>query len=456
MDYLPLRTAKMSIKARLTLWFTLVAFLLVLIVQGFMLIVNGNAVVDDADALLVSEVQANMKKVDERNGRIDVNDVDAFKNGVYTSVYSAAGKFLSGAVPFETDEPFRAGVTRPVTVSGREYILYDMFVPLDTGGVWVRGITGAETAETLLQTVLDLSMFTLPLVLVLAAVGGYLTARSALKPIRQITEAANAINDGNDLSRRIGLGKPGSHDELQKLSDTFDNMFARLEKSFNSQQQFTSDVSHELRTPTTVILAECDYTRKHARTAEDYGAALEVVSRQARKMSRLVESLLSLSRLDLGTAKTAFEVEDVSEMLSVICAETALVRRKGITLCSDIQEGVAADIDVTLMSRLVQNLIDNAYKYGREGGMVDVSLHTDGPWAVIAVADNGVGIAKDHLEKIWQRFYQEDSSRSGGEGLGLGLAMVKQIAEVHGGSVSVESEPGVGSTFTVKIPRITD
>ena len=229
MDYLPLRTSKMSIKARLTLWFTLVAFLLVLIVQGFMLIVNGNAVVDDADALLVSEVQANMKKVDERGGRIDVNDVDAFKNGVYTSVYSAAGKFLSGAVPFETDEPFRAGVTRPVTVSGREYILYDMFVPLDTGGVWVRGITGAETAETLLQTVLDLSMFTLPLVLVLAAVGGYLTARGALKPIRQITEAANAINDGNDLSRRIGLGKPGSHDELQKLSDTFDNMFARLE-----------------------------------------------------------------------------------------------------------------------------------------------------------------------------------------------------------------------------------
>ena len=94
-------------------------------------------------------------------------------------------------------------------------------------------------------------------------------ADRALKPIRQITQAANAISDGNDLSRRIGIGKPGSHDELQKLSDSFDRMFERLETSFNAQQQFTSDASHELRTPTTVILAECDYTRKHAKTVED-------------------------------------------------------------------------------------------------------------------------------------------------------------------------------------------
>lgn len=452
-NHIPIQTAKMSIKVRLTLWFTLVAFALVLIVQGFMLIVNGNAVVDDADALLVSEVQSNMKKVGERNGSIDVNNIAAFRNGVYTSVYNENGKFLSGAVPFETSEPFHAGVTRPVTASGRQYILYDMFVQLGTGGVWVRGITGAETVDTLLQTVLDLAMFTLPLVLILAAAGGYLVANRALKPIRQITEAANAINDGSDLSRRIGLGKPGSHDELQKLSDTFDSMFERLEKSFISQRQFTSDASHELRTPTTVILAECDYTRKHAKTKEDYSAALEVVSRQAKKMSRLVESLLSLSRLDLGTAKVNFEVEDVSEMLTVICAETALADRRGITLCTDIEEGVFADIDVTLMSRLVQNLIDNAYKYGREGGMVEVTLHTEGSWAVIGVSDNGVGISKEHQDKIWQRFYQEDSSRSGGDGLGLGLSMVKQIAALHGGSVSVESAPGEGSTFSVRLPR---
>ena len=452
-NHLPIPASKMSIKLRLTLWFTLVAFLLVIVVQGFMLIISGDAVVDDADALLVSEVQANLKRVDEVDGRIDVNDVLAFRNGVYTSVYDDSGKFLSGAVPFETDEPFREGVTRPTKVSGKEYIIYDVHMSLADGGVWVRGITGAETADTLLQTVLNLSMFTLPLVLILAAAGGYLVAGRALKPIRQITAAANAINDGTDLSRRIGLGKPGSHDELQKLSDTFDNMFERLEKSFISQRQFTSDASHELRTPTTVILAECDYTRKHAKTTEDYSAALEVVARQAKKMSRLVESLLSLTRLDLGTGKTSFEVEDVSEMLSVICSETALVGTKGITMCTDIQEGVFADIDVTLMSRLVQNLIDNAYKYGREGGAVEVSLRTRGRYAVITVQDNGVGIAKEHLDKIWQRFYQEDSSRSGGEGLGLGLSMVKQIAELHGGSVSVESEPGSGSTFAVTIPR---
>ena len=229
-------------------------------------------------------------------------------------------------------------------------------------------------------------------------------------------------------------------------------MFERLETSFNAQQQFTSDASHELRTPTTVILAECDYTRKHAKTVEDYSQALDVVSRQAKKMSRLVESLLSLTRMDLGSVKTNFEVEDLSEMMDVICEETRMVASRGITMCTDIQEGVFANIDVTLMSRLVQNLIDNAYKYGREGGMAEVSLRARDGWAVISVKDNGVGIARENLEKIWQRFYQEDSSRSGGEGLGLGLSMVKQIAKLHGGTVEVESELGAGSTFTVKIP----
>ena len=449
---LPIRTSKMSIKVRLTLWFTLVAFLLVVIVQGFMLIINGTAVVDDADALLVTSVQASMKKVKVRDGKVDTNDIDAFRDGVYTSVYNDAGKFLSGAVPFETDQPFQAGVTRSVSVAGKEYIIYDMYLSLAPGGVWVRGITGAETSDTLLQTVVDLSMFTLPLVLILAAAGGYLMADRALKPKRQITQAANAISDGNDLSRRIGIGKPGSHDELQKLSDSFDRMFERLETSFNAQQQFTSDASHELRTPTTVILAECDYTRKHAKTVEDYSQALDVVSRQAKKMSRLVESLLSLTRMDLGSVKTNFEVEDLSEMMDVICEETRMVASRGITMCTDIQEGVFANIDVTLMSRLVQNLIDNAYKYGREGGMAEVSLRARDGWAVISVKDNGVGIARENLEKIWQRFYQEDSSRSGGEGLGLGLSMVKQIAKLHGGTVEVESKLGAGSTFTVKIP----
>ena len=170
-------------------------------------------------------------------------------------------------------------------------------------------------------------------------------------------------------------------------------------------------------------------------------------------MSRLVESLLSLTRLDLGTAKTNFEVVDISEMLSVICSETQMASSRGITMFTDIEEGITADVDVTLMSRLLQNLIDNAYKYGREGGTVEVSLKTAGADALITVADNGVGIAKEHLDQIWQRFYQEDSSRSGGEGLGLGLSMVKQIAQLHGGAVSVESEAGHGSTFTVTIPR---
>lgn len=450
-----LTASKMSIKVKLTVWFTLVTFILFVAVQGFMLIIDGASVVDDAGDLLVSEVQRNMKKVSEgENGKPDVGAIKFSSNGVYISVYDKGGRFLSGAVPFELEETFQSGVTRRVSGPEGGYLLYDSYVELSSGGVWVRGLTPADSSDTLWETMKNLSAYTLPLVITLGALGGYLVATGALKPIRRITEAAGAINDGNDLSLRIGLGSPGSHDELQKLSDTFDSMFARLEKSFNDEQRFTSDVSHELRTPTTVILAECDYTRKHAQSPEDYKMALEVISRQAKKMSRLVESLLSLSRLDLGTVKANFEVGDLSEMLTVICSEMSLAGSRGITMCTDIESGISANMDVTLMSRLIQNLIDNAYKYGRDNGSVEVALRSEGRFAVLIVSDNGVGISKENLDKIWQRFYQEDSSRSGGEGLGLGLSMVKQIAQLHGGSVAAESAPGQGSTFTVKIPKI--
>lgn len=449
---IPIRASKLSIKVRLTLWFTLALAVLAILVQVFILLATGKSVVSDAGSVLVGAVEKNVDIINDSNGEFTFDQLHSTTNGVYLSLYSLDGEFLDGAYPFECKEPFSPGLVKEISQEDSVYYVYDMQAGSGTQVYWVRGIATKDAANTILDGYLSYSGFVLSLIVVIGSLGGYLLSSRLLKPIRQIREAADAISDGNDLSLRIGLGKPGSHDELCRLSDSFDNMFARLEKSFNDQQQFTSDASHELRTPTTVILAECDYTRKYAENLEDYQSAIDVISRQAKKMSRLVENLLSMTRLDLGVAKANFEVSDFSEMLEVICSESKIIGTNGISLTYSIEPGLMVNMDVSLLSRLVQNLIDNAYKYGKKNGYIHVSLKKDGDFAVLAVEDNGIGIAPENLDRIWDRFYQEDRSRSNGEGLGMGLSMVKNIARLHKATVDVSSTLGEGSCFTVRIP----
>jgi signal transduction histidine kinase len=449
---IPIRASKLSIKVRLTLWFTLALAVLAILVQVFILLATGKSVVSDAGSVLVGAVEKNVDIINDSNGEFTFDQLHSTTNGVYLSLYSLDGEFLDGAYPFECKEPFSLGLVKEISQEDSVYYVYDMQAGSGTQVYWVRGIATKDAANTILDGYLSYSGFVLSLIVVIGSLGGYLLSSRLLKPIRQIREAADAISDGNDLSLRIGLGKPGSHDELCRLSDSFDNMFARLEKSFNDQQQFTSDASHELRTPTTVILAECDYTRKYAENLEDYQSAIDVISRQAKKMSRLVENLLSMTRLDLGVAKANFEVSDFSEMLEVICSESKIIGTNGISLTYSIEPGLMVNMDVSLLSRLVQNLIDNAYKYGKKNGYIHVSLKKDGDFAVLAVEDNGIGIAPENLDRIWDRFYQEDRSRSNGEGLGMGLSMVKNIARLHKATVDVSSTLGEGSCFTVRIP----
>jgi len=382
-----------------------------------------------------------------------LSSVHFYKNGIYVSVYDSSGTIISGAIPFPLSEPFSPNLVRNITYEGNLFYLYDASVSDASGAVyWIRGVTSADSGNTLLNEIVKLSLFVLPLIIVLGTLGGYLVSYKALAPVRSITEAANAISGGDDLSLRIALGNPASHDELQQLSDSFDSMFERLEKSFASQQQFTSSASHELRTPTTVIIAECDYLQNHASTPEDYRAAVDVISRQAHKMSQLIESLLAITRIDLGTNKAQFEVCDLSEMVEIICEETSLVGSQNVSLITDIEPELYANIDVSLMSRLLQNLIDNAYKYNKNDGFIKVALHPEGQFAVLSVEDNGIGIPKEQLELIWNRFYRVDSSSGDGSSLGLGLSLVRQIAALHNADLSVTSTEGKGSTFYVKIP----
>ncbi len=444
----------MSIKSRITLFFALMMLVIEALVLTFIMIINGNVVTNDPEHRLVQVMESNLNRVTFTDQEFQFDRVRYYTKGVYSVLYDEEQTVVRGALPaeFTAKEPLRDHSLRLVQCGEQDFYVYDMHLDMFVGGVWLRGVIDAEpTGGSFMTTIIAVAWSVLPVLLILSILGGYLIAGQALKPIKAVTEAANAISDGQDLKARIGA--TGGRDEVSQLAASFDNMFDRLEASFEAEQQFTSDASHELRTPTTVILAECNYAQKNAKTPEDYQASLDVIQRQAEKMSTLVKSLLEITRLDQGTQKVNLEYADLSDLVHVVCEEQAIVARSGIRLQTDIQPELYAEIDVFLISRMLQNLIDNAFKFGKENGYVRVTLHRAGAGARLTVEDNGIGISEEDRSRIFQRFYQAEDSRRSQGGMGLGLSMVRQIVQLHGGTITVDSTEGRGTTFTVTLPE---
>lgn len=438
----------LTIKTRVTIYFTLMMLLIVGLVIGVILIAGRGVISDTAEGTLLDVVHDEIDDVEFDDGYLDLDELDFYRHNVYVQAYDASGLLLGGAGPsdFEGAAEFHNGEIRSVSVDNQPWLVYDLYLADSNGGVWLRGITSADNNFSAARVITILALIILPVLVVITAVIGWLIARHAFKPVRQITDTVDAINDGDDLSARIGLHR--GRDEIHRLAATFDSMFDRLELSFNAEKRFASDASHELRTPVSIILAECEYARANAQTVEDYQESLDVVERQGRRMSRLINQLLNITRMDQGTQAISREEADFSELVDVVTDEAVRASGKDFTVEKHIEPGVTANIDVGLMSRLVQNLVENACKYTPDGGKITVSLHAAGGRATLTVSDTGIGIAKRDLGHIWERFWQADSSRGVDRGSGLGLAMVKQIADAHGGKLSVESEPGQGSSFS--------
>lgn len=438
----------LTIKTRVTIYFTLMMLLIVGLVIGVILIAGRGVISDTAEGTLLDVVHDEIDDVEFDGGYLDLDELDFYRHNVYVQAYDASGLLLGGAGPSDFDgaAEFHNGEIRSVSVDNQPWLVYDLYLADNNGGVWLRGITSADNNFSAARVITILALIILPVLVAITAVIGWLIARHAFKPVRQITDTVDAINDGDDLTARIGLHR--GRDEIHRLAATFDSMFDRLELSFNAEKRFASDASHELRTPVSIILAECEYARANAQTVEDYQESLDVVERQGRRMSRLINQLLNITRMDQGTQAISREEADFSELVDVVTDEAVRASGKDFTVEKHIESGVTANIDVGLMSRLVQNLVENACKYTPDGGKITVSLHAAGGRATLTVSDTGIGIAKRDLGHIWERFWQADSSRGVDRGSGLGLAMVKQIADAHGGKLSVESEPGQGSSFS--------
>lgn len=445
----------LSVKVKITIWYTLLMILMAALLLVFLVLVSGSVTTQTSMDQLDQTVRGNLRQVGAaEDGSLALGeDFRFYDNGVYTLIYSQSESLLAGQVPvaFTASEPFQNGLTRPVQVGSTRYYVLDFWVPLGwEGGVWVRGILEAPENPQLLTNLMLIALIVMPLLIVLAALGGYLIARRAFRPLDQITSTAAAINEASDLSRRVDI--PPGHNEFSRLARTFNQMFAHLERLFDAEQQFTADASHELRTPVSVIKSACEYAEKYGETPEEQRETLAMIHRQADKMTDLIGQLLSITRLDQGTDTAQLQRLDLSGLVQTVCREQPCPADR---LRAEVEPGITVQGDRALLTRLLQNLIDNAFKYGRPEGHVWVTLRREQGEVRLTVRDDGIGIPKDAQEKVWQRFYQVDPSRSGERGgAGLGLAMVRKIAQAHGGDMTLESIPDLGSTFTLHLPEV--
>ncbi len=443
----------MTIKLKITLWFTTFMILLSAVVFAFIAFFTSSTAARGLRGKLIGLVDKNSREIEFDDGELEIDDDFVFfREGIHCLVFDGDGVKLSGYAPDELleREPFRDGAIRQVRAGSESYLLFDRLLRVSRNRqVWLRGAVpergGAVDTAALNRAVL----IAVPLLIVLAAVGGYLIAGRSLQPIKEIGKIAGEISKSGDLSKRIAVD--GSGDELQQLAEIFNRMFERLEANFELQQHFTSDASHELRTPLSVILAQCEYALEDVTAKEELYELIGGIQKQGYRMSHLIESLLSFTRMEQRTEAYSFSEIDLSALVFSVCQEQKGSGERGITLTEEIQPGIFLKADGALIVRMLENLIRNGYRYGRKRGKIRVSLNEAGGAVRLSVADDGIGIAGDELPKIWNRFYRVERSRSAakGKGLGLGLAMVKQIVELHGGRIGVKSEPGRGSVFTV-------
>jgi two-component system OmpR family sensor kinase len=292
--------------------------------------------------------------------------------------------------------------------------------------------------------------------LLLAFLGGLWLADRAMRPVAAISRAARTISEG-DLGRRLNLQ---GRNELTDLAQTFDAMIARLQAAFDRQRRFVADASHELRTPLTIINLEVGRALSGRRSAGDYQRALKVVDAESGRMTRLVNDLMSLARMDSGEAILRFGVVDLSDAaLEAVERLTPLGERRNI----GVEVGDLPELDVCgdrqYLVQMVSNLIENGIKYSRPGDSVRVDTLALNGDCILRVADTGPGIPSEHLPVLFDRFYRVDKARSasdaegGSSGSGLGLSIVAWVVKAHHGKIRVESNVGQGTLFEVTLPR---
>lgn len=442
-----------SIKTRITIWYTTLMFVLVLVVLSLVGGLSYQLSIDSVEKDVILQVTQVRESLSKRQPGVFeiVESKEEFKN---VSIYGMDGKYLVGQYNYDVvNIAFEEGVPRKESIDGKDYIVYDARTPGPPGmrgGFWIRGVESLNSTMLLGRSAIVIMLVLIPLILLLTALGGYYITKKAFNPVNNIVKTANDISAQKDISKRIEIAPDSKEDELHHLSVTLNKMLDKIENLIIQEKQFTSDASHELRTPISVILAQGEYLLDIAKDEKEKELAQTIVDK-SKQISKLVSRLLLLARIDQNRQKFNKEKVDLGVMIDVaIDTMKELAAQKEILLFSNVPEGTIVDADESLLLSAITNLISNGIKYGNESGHVSVSASKFGDRTEIVVADNGVGISAEHIDKIWTRFYRVDDVRNDEYGSsGLGLSMVKSIIELHGGEITVKSTPGHGTEFRI-------
>jgi len=461
---------RLSIGVRLTLWY-LVIFAVAQIAFGagmwFLLRHSLFDMVDDGLEEQVDDLRSFLQTLGKDPAlaklREEVNETYAIEHlGNYLAVYAENGDLiyrsaflqahhLAMTPPDQVDRAifknrrsegrhFRF-ILQKLSVNGHIYAV-EMGVPTDD----------AVKSLSLFRTYL--LMFA-PLLLLIAAAGGHWLSRRALSPVDALVRTAREVSGASLHSR---LQKLDTGDELQRLSDTLNEMLDRIEASFQRITEFTADASHELRTPVSLIRTEAELALRRSRGEVEYKESLRHILLEAERTTALIEQLLSLARADSGRETLHMQPVDLSAMLRGVVEswrQMADIRNLQFSASIAAEDSFVMG-DEAALRRVADILLDNAFKYTAPSGSVQLSLEKKGgDRVVMTVRDSGIGIADEDRDKIFERFYRVDKARSREQGgAGLGLAIAQWIVAQHHGSIAVESKPGQGSVFRLEFPAI--
>jgi len=462
---------RLSIGLRLTLWYlSIFALAQFAFGTGMWLLLRHHlvSIVDDSlrdqtedlrSFLVAQKKNANVPKFREEVTEAYVQE----HAGEYLAIATSAGEPVYISDFLKNNGYGSAVVVLPTSPALEDQRIGRRGLRFYRSSVTTHGLTfiiamGASTKDTYetLEAFRNYLLLSAPIVLLISGIGGYTLSRHALAPVDALTRTARTIS-GQNLSSR--LQKLDTGDELQRLSDTLNEMLERIEKAFLRITQFTGDASHELRTPISLMRTEAEIALRRERDPDAYREALQHILKETERASVLIEDLLALARADSGKEFLQLQAIELGGFVhGFVTGWQPLVSSAGHQLTSaaggDRQAWVMAD--EAALRRVLTILLDNAVKYTPTPGRINVALEDHQADVTVSVSDTGPGISAEEQPKVFERFYRIDKARGRAvSGAGLGLAIARWIVERHGGTITVESAPGEGSKFSVHLPTVS-
>lgn len=433
---------RIPVSIRVTVWFTAVIIFLFSIVLSSVILLEDRYINNTSTEELVSAVE----KIYE-----DPDEFENFNDGIYYIKYNENNEIIAGKIPkdFDLTLAFSIEDINTYQIENKKFLYYD--TRLKNTGDWIRGIYPLSRFQNDISKMWDILFYYIaPLFIAFVAFVGYKIVKNAFKPVKKISETALEIKKSKNFSRRIELDN--SEDEIHKMASAFNEMLDTVEETFIHEKQFSSDVSHELRTPITVILAQSDYALDYVDTLDEAMESFEVINRQAKKMTSLINQIMELSKLERQNEIEKERINFSNIILQLLEDYRTLLENSNIELITNIEKDLRIYGNKLMIERLFINLFTNAMKFTKT--TISVSLNRINKEIILQIKDDGVGIAKEEQKYIWDRFFQINNSRNKDKnrGSGLGLSMVNKIAQLHSATIEVESEVGKGACFIIRFP----